>query len=273
MGTKDYALGHAEDELVRLGTQADVIDPIFRRTLLEAGIAPGMRILDIGCGPGYVSTLLADMIGTEGEIVGVDISATALETARMRVGRLGLKNVRFELGDPGKMAFDRSFDAVVGRYILMFLPDPAAMLRAISRHLRPGGVLAFHEVAWGGARSFPPAPLFDTCCRWLAATVVHLNADPEMGMKLPATFAAAGIPCPAMRIEQQIGGGEKAFETVRLIVDLIRTQMDSVVASGVATEAEVGIDTLMERVMREIAANGSTVAGRGEVGAWARLAG
>ena len=273
MGTKDYALGHAEDELVRLGTQADVIDPMFRRTLAEAGIGRGMRILDIGCGPGYVSTLLAEMIGTEGEIVGADISATALETARDRVDRLGLKNIRFELGDPAKMTFERPFDAVVGRYILMFLPDPAAMLRAVAGHLRPGGVLAFHEVSWGGARSLPPAPLFDDCCRWLARTVVHLKADPEMGMKLPETFAAAGLPCPTMRIEQQIGGGERAFEAVRLIVDLIRTQLDSVVASGVATEEEIQIDTLMDRVMREIAANGSTVAGRGEVGAWARVAG
>jgi hypothetical protein len=94
-----------------------------------------------------------------------------------------------------------------------------------------------------------------------------------MGMKLPATFAAAGLQGPAMRIEQQIGGGETAFEAVRLIVDLIRTQIDSVVASGVATEDEIEIDTLMDRVMREIAANGSTVAGRGEVGAWAKTAG
>lgn len=269
--TKDYALGHSEDELVRLGTQAAVIDPIFRRTLAEAGISRGMRVLDIGCGPGYVSTLLAEMVGPEGEIVGVDISETALRTARSRIEELGLKNIRFELGDPAKMTFDKPFDAVVGRYILMFLPDPAATLRAVARHLKPNGILAFHEVSWGGARSLPPAPIFDACCRWLRDTVKWMKADPEMGMNLPAAFAAAGLPCPAMRVEQQIGGGEQAFEAVRLIVDLIRTQLGSVVASGVASEDEVSIETLMDRVMREIAVDRSTVVGRGEVGAWAKM--
>ena len=147
----------------------------------------------------------------------------------------------------------------------------AATLRAVARHLKPNGILAFHEVSWGGARSLPPAPIFDACCRWLRDTVKWMKADPEMGMNLPAAFAAAGLPCPAMRVEQQIGGGEQAFEAVRLIVDLIRTQLGSVVASGVASEDEVSIETLMDRVMREIAVDRSTVVGRGEVGAWAKM--
>src|SRR5262249_5021114 len=144
-----YALGYSDHELKRLGTQAEVIDPIFRRTLQAAGIAKGMRVLDVGCGPGYVSTLLADMIGPEGEIVGVDISPSAITPAQGRVDALGLKNITFLQGDPSQMSFDRPFDAAVGRYILMFLPDPAAMLRGVAKALKPGGILAFHEVTWG----------------------------------------------------------------------------------------------------------------------------
>lgn len=268
--TTSYALGYSEEELKRLGTQAEVIDPIFGRTLSLAGIAPGMRVLDVGCGPGYVSALLASMVGPSGEIVGVDISPSAVALARSRMSDLGLKNVSFLEGDPSAMSFDRPFDAVVGRYILMYLPDPAAMLRALASFLKPGGLLVFHEVTWGDARSHPPAPLYDACCRWLIAAVTSRNADMEMGMKMASAFVSAGLPSPMMRNETQMGSSESAYETVRLIVDLVRTQVDNIVACGAASVSEIRSDTLMDRVMAEIIANGSTVVGRGEAGAWVR---
>ena len=267
---ESYALGYSEEELKRLGTQAEVIDPIFQRTLSLAGIEPGMRILDIGCGPGYVSALLASMVGAAGEVVGVDISPSAVALARSRISDLGLKNVSFLEGDPSSMSFDRPFDAAVGRYILMFLPDPAAMIRAVASFVRSGGLLVFHEVTWGDARSVPTAPLYDACCRWLIAAMTYRNADMEMGMKMATAFVDAGLPAPFMRNEEQMGSRESAYETVRLIVDLVRTQVDNIVACGAATVAQIGADTLMERVMSEIVANGSTVVGRGEAGAWVK---
>jgi ubiquinone/menaquinone biosynthesis C-methylase UbiE len=266
-----YALGHSPAEIERLGTQAAVIDPMTRRTFEEAGISSGMRVLDIGSGPGYIATMVAEMVGSEGEVVGTDINPTALATARSRCAALGFRNVTFHQGDPSTMAFDRPFDAVVGRYILMFLPDPAAMLRTLAKNLRPAGVMAFHEIAWSGARSSPRAPLFDKCCSWLAETLPHLGSDPEMAMHLSSAFNKAGLPAPFMRVQQQIGTRETAFEAVRLVTDLLSSMMPSVIDAGAATEEEVGIKTLHGRVMNEIIANGSTVMGRLEAGAWCRL--
>lgn len=268
--TTSYALGHSEEELVRLGTQASVIDPMTRRTFEEAGVGRGMRVLDVACGPGYVSTLLADLVGEDGEIVGVDINPTMIATAESRIKDLGLRNVTFQVGDPSKMSFDRPFDAVVGRYILMFLPDPAAMVRGVAAQARKGGVVAFHEVAWYSATSYPPAPLYDKVCQWLIAACKYKDADPDMGLKLPATFFAAGLPAPHMHVESLIGSGE-GFEPVRLSTELLKTMEPAVIEAGLATQAEIDIDTLSQRVRDELLANHSTAVCRSEVGAWVRV--
>jgi cyclopropane fatty-acyl-phospholipid synthase-like methyltransferase len=88
-----YALGHSEEELDRLKTQARLIDPITQRFFHEAGIGPGMRVLDVGCGAGDTSMLLAEMVGERGEVVGVDRASAAIAAAQAR-GQ-GRHNLRF----------------------------------------------------------------------------------------------------------------------------------------------------------------------------------
>src|SRR5882724_5231354 len=113
--TPSYVLGHSDGELDRLATQARLIDPITRQFFAEAGIAPGMRVLDIGSGVGDVAFLAAGLVGRSGEVVGVDRSSAALERAEIRRRDLSFDNVSFRIGDPTSMAFDRPFEAVFGR--------------------------------------------------------------------------------------------------------------------------------------------------------------
>jgi ubiquinone/menaquinone biosynthesis C-methylase UbiE len=140
-----YVLGHTDAELKRLATQARLIDPITRRFLVSAGIREGMRVLDVGSGAGDVAILLADLVGPSGEIVGTDPARTAIDAAEKRVRASTLPNVTFRHGDPATMIFDKPFDAVVGRYVLQFIPDPSVAIARLSSHLRPGGVVFFHE--------------------------------------------------------------------------------------------------------------------------------
>src|ERR1700675_4963255 len=140
-----YSLGHSEEELERLSVQARLIDPITRRFFVEAGIGPGMRILDVGSGTGNIAFLAAELAGTTGEVIGTDRSPTALAVARERAEARSLSNVSFREGDPAEMNIEQPFDAVVGRYVLMHQPDPAAMLRGVVTHVRPAGVVVFHE--------------------------------------------------------------------------------------------------------------------------------
>src|SRR5271157_6280616 len=127
--THEYELGHTDRELKRLGTQAQLVDPMTRQFFRNAGLAAGMRVLDIGSGAGDVAFLAAELVGAAGEVVGTDRSETALTSARRRAMERSLSNVSFRDGDPTMLTFDRPFDAVVGRYVLMFSPDPAAMGR------------------------------------------------------------------------------------------------------------------------------------------------
>jgi ubiquinone/menaquinone biosynthesis C-methylase UbiE len=163
--TRDYVLGHSDRELDRLRTQARLIDPITRQFFGDAGIGPGMRVLDVGTGAGDVAFLAAELVGDTGEVVGVDRSSAALSAARTRADARSTRNVSFREGDPSEMGFERPFDAAVGRYVLQFQSDPGAMLRRLARHVRPGGLIVFHEVDWGGARSIPPSPTYDQCGR------------------------------------------------------------------------------------------------------------
>ncbi len=265
-----YALGHTPRELERLARQARLVDPITRRLLLAAGVAPGMRVLDVGSGAGDTALLLADIVGAGGEVVGVDRSATALATAGARVAAAALYNVSFLAGDPAAMSLDRPFDAVVGRYVLMFQPDPAAFLRGVARHARPGGIVAFHEPAWDGMLSRPAAPLYDRCCAWIVELLGKTGAHDSMGVDLHRTFVAAGLPAPAMSLEAGIGGAATARAWIELIAEIMETLAPAMEEHGMLRADDLDLDTLSARMLREAEANGSVILGRYEIGAWSR---
>ena len=266
-----YVLGHSDREIERLGTQARLVDPITRRFFHAAGIGHGMRVLDVGSGAGYVAFLAAEMVGERGEIVGVDRAPAAIAAARAGAESRSLRHVTFLEGDPVEIAFDRPFDAVIGRYVLMFQADPSAMLRKLAARVRRGGTIVFHEPDWDGARSFPPAPLYDRCCRWIVETLRSFGNETRMGKKLHSTFMAAGLPAPSMGLEAMVGGGEKGAEGLRLVADIVETMLPAMEAEGVATAGEIGLETLATRMIEEAVANDSVIVGRYEIGAWTRV--
>jgi SAM-dependent methyltransferase len=269
--SQDYVLGHSTRELERLSAQARVLDPFTRQVLCEAGIARGMRVLDVGSGAGDVAFLAAELVGTTGEVIGVDKAPAALAVARARAEARSLPNVSFREGDPTEMTFDRGFDAVVGRFILMFYADPAAALRKLSRHLRAGGLLVFHEPDWAGARSLPASPLYDRCCRWFVETFQRLGTEARMGVKLHAAFVAAGLPEPAMRLHAIVGGPAGGSGWLRVLADIIGTLLPEIERLGIASAAEVGIETLAERLCAELAAGGGTIVSPSVIGAWSSV--
>lgn len=266
-----YALGHSAEELERLAAQARVTDPITRGFFQDAGISPGMRVLDVGCGAGDTTFLVAGLVGADGEVVGVDRVPAALAAARARADAMSLENVSFIEGDPVQMVFERPFDALSGRYVLQFQSDPAAMLRKLTDHVRKGGPIVFQELDWEGARSSPPSPTYDRACSWFVETLRLLRTETRMGAKLHSTFVAAGLPAPTIRLAAVVGVGQNSKDVVGLLVGVTGTMAAEMEQLGVATAAEIGLETLSKRIIAEAIANDSLLIGYSQIGAWSRV--
>ena len=147
-----YTMGRTQAETERLIRQSRLYSGLTRRMLTEAGLTNGMKVLDIGSGAGDVAMAAAELVGPEGRVVGVDVNAEILETARARVAQSGLEHVEFVAGDARTLDLESDFDALIGRFVLMYLPDPAGALRQLSTRLRPGGIVAFHEIGFNPNR-------------------------------------------------------------------------------------------------------------------------
>lgn len=271
IGALGYALGHSKREMDRLSAQAVAFEPFTRRMLIEAGLKEGMRVLDVGSGTGDVSFLAASIVGPKGHVTGVDKGEAAVETARERAAEAGLDNVAFLLANASEVSFTARFDAVIGRLVLMHQPDPVATLRHVCLMLRPGGVIAFQEIDIRGARSDPRAEIFEQCLEWIAAVLSKTGSDVCMGLKLYSTFVAAGLPGPGMSLDANVGGGEGNPASI-LIPDLVRTLLPGLEKFGIATAAEIGIDSLRDRIDAEVLAGGGVAVGPLLVSAWTKLA-
>jgi SAM-dependent methyltransferase len=268
---EEYLLGHSASETQRLVEQAELLAPITRRILLEAGIKPGMRVLDVGTGMGDVALLAAELVGTEGSVVGVDTSPAVIRAATERLASTR-QNISFVACDPLELPFNPPFDAIVGRYVLMFLREPDVMLSALRGKLRIGGCIAFHELDWSGARSNPVAPTYDRCCRWAIEALRLGGAEPNMGSRLYGTVVRAGYAPPQMHLESIIGGSNDPSGAVSALFRTLFPEafVETLEQHGVVTAAAIDSKTLPDRMSAEIASLGSVIVGRSEIGVWAR---
>jgi SAM-dependent methyltransferase len=264
-----YVLGSSEHERQRLMAQAESLAPFTRRFLLAAGLAPGMRVLDVGCGPGDVALLAAELVGPAGAVVGVDRDPAALATARARAA--ATPQATFVEGDFRALPTGEPFDAVIGRCVLTHQAEPVAAILSLLPHLRPGGIVAFQEPDMGLAAAVPPLPTFDRAIAWIRDTFARGGAHLRMGTELFSTFAAAGLPAPAMQFDAVIGGGPDHLAYDR-IADTVRSLLPAMEELGIATAGEVQIETLAERLRAEAVAAGAVVTSPALIGAWARTA-
>jgi SAM-dependent methyltransferase len=264
-----YAPGHSEWELKRLTRQAEAFEPLTRHFLQLAGIKPGMRVLDVGSGSGDVAFLACELVGPTGEVIGADRAASAISWASARAHSYGIRNVKFVEGDVGAMQFDQGLDAVVGRLVLMYCPDPVKTVRKLAQHLHVGGIMAFQEFDTSNCRSFPPTPTYDRAATWIKKALAASGARLDMGLELFEVFLAAGMPEPRMHMDALIGGG-KDSPGYELLAEVVQTLLPQIEKQGIATAAEVEISTLAQRIREEVLAINGVVLSPAFIGAWSR---
>ncbi len=267
-----YALGHAEDELDRIINSAQFLGDLTEHVLHLAGLASGMRVLDVGCGPGDVTFLAAKLVGPEGTVIGVDTSPEAIELARQRAAAVGLTNVHFLIQDLSyaELVLDEPVDALIGRLVLQYFADPALVLRRLATLVKPGGLVAFEEADMkDGVYSEPVCPIYETAIQRIAQTFTRIGAEARTGSKLAQIFQEAGLPAPQMILHARVEHGSDS-PIYNLVAQMTRVMLPLMQRTGVATAEEVGVETLAERVRAEAVALGATLVTPPWIGAWTR---
>jgi ubiquinone/menaquinone biosynthesis C-methylase UbiE len=267
-----YLMGRSESETRRLISQSNLYGRFTRRLLEDAGVEEGMKVLDIGTGAGDLALMAAEMVGPTGSIVGVDQDPQVLEAASARAEAARLDNIRFHAGDFRQgVSGDGPFDAVVGRLVLLYVPDPAEALRGLVDHLEPGGIAAFGEFNFvaESALAHPPTPLWETMWDWMRAVIRRAGLDPTTGYNLRRTFLYAGLPEPEMNLCSPVGGGPD-WPGYDYAAESLRSMLPLMLKLGIATEEEVEIDTLAMRLRAETVAADGVVKAPDLLGAWAR---
>jgi ubiquinone/menaquinone biosynthesis C-methylase UbiE len=264
-----YPLGHSDAELQRL-EQARFLRDLTEDFLLRAGLREGMRVLDLGSGVGDVAFLAAEIVGPEGSVCGIDRSPEAVDLARRRAAATGHSNVTFVTDELEAVAYEAPYDAVIGRLILMYLPRPAAVMRRLADHLKPGGIMAFQEMLVPLVRSMPEGPLFRRCTGWVTETLQAAGADIAMGGKLHTNFVEAGFPDPEMIVLGRAEAGPNSA-VYDFLAGALRSLLPVAEKMGVTTAEEVGIDTLAARLRDEAVRQRACILPPPFVGAWARI--
>jgi len=175
-----------------------VVSHHAKRTAKEAAafllpeLQAGMRLLDVGCGPGSITRGLAEIVAP-GQVVGLDMSSETLAAARRDAAR-GLDNLRYEIGSVYELPFpDASFDVAYAHQVFQHLRERGSALREMLRVLRPSGLIAVRDVDWGTVAYWPRDPWIDRFIEIHERTLYQNGGEPQMGRQLRALFNGAAI--------------------------------------------------------------------------------
>ena len=248
-----YTLGRTSHETTRLIEQSRIYGESTQRLCKRAGIRKGMRVLEIGSGAGDVALMLAELVGQEGRVVGVDVNPIILETARQRATEAGIRNVEFIAGDARTLAFADKFDAIVGRFVLMYMADPGEAFAKLLTYLNPGGIVAFQEPEYTlyPALSHPDTPLMNQLIEWILNVFEHSGAYLDMGIGLYRAFVDVGLPPPTMHLESPIGAAE-TWAGYRYMATIFQSLLPLLEKYGLATAEQVDVGTLAARLRQEV---------------------
>jgi SAM-dependent methyltransferase len=234
----DYALKTGDSGAERLRLVDRVYGASTRRVLLEAGLKPGMRVLDMACGAGTVTCWIAEQVGARGSVVAADASADQLKVARATwescEGLPPVEYIEASAYDTGLPA--ESFDLVHTRLLLCHLNRPEDAIREFYRLLKPGGVFVCSDLYGSGMLSGPMTRAWERSMEIIFALGKSIGVDYNHGLRLPARMLGAGFHRPEVSFDTPVymRGPEKR------LWELTFAEVGPAIArAGVATLQEV----------------------------------
>lgn len=233
-----YALGHTWQEYERLRAQARIWEAATGRLLDQAGLAPGGRCLDAGCGPGETMRLMAHRVGPTGQVVGIDIDAGLGAQAQAMLHEAGHRQCRVHAHDitadepvPGGQ-----FDVVFARLLLFHLPRRVAVLRRLWDAVAPGGHLVVQDYDLRTAGVTPTLASVEEVGRVINAAFGAAGCDVHVGTRLPELFAEAGVGVPD---GTDVAGRADPLATTRTMFEAVyRSLLPVALAHGITTAEE-----------------------------------
>ena len=252
--TPYYTIGFSESILQHLRRHTVHTHAAYLLPYLK----PGLRVLDLGCGPGTLSIGLAEAIAP-GELYGVDMEPSQVDLARSIAEAGGHGNTTFQVGDVTELSFDDgSFDVVHGHAILVHVPDTQAVLAEAKRVLKPGGLIAVREWILEGSFLAPDFEVIDDAWATLAELITADDGHPNIGQDLKRHLIEAGFTDvrPAASFTsyttaEDVGYISRVIENWFLSADV----RASATAYGVATQEH--LDNLEQALKRWISHPGA----------------
>ncbi len=234
----EYFLGYRPAEQERLQQQAMLLADEAARLFDRIGLRAGQSVVELGCGPRGCLDLLAERVGPDGRVVGVERSPDAATLARHLVTELGFNNVEIRVGDARATGLPHAgFDVATARLVLVNVPAPEEIVAEAVALVRPGGAVAFHEADWVSHVCDPPLPAFDRLIELFHTSAQLTGTNLSIGRALPRLLREAGLVDVQARSMVQVFPPGHPRRTITLdFVDNLATRW---LAQGLTTEPEL----------------------------------
>jgi ubiquinone/menaquinone biosynthesis C-methylase UbiE len=249
MVEKEYVLGTDVAELRRLHFQHVVWTGQGYALWQRAGLRAGQTVLDLGCGPGFTSYELAQMVGASGKVIARDQSAGFIEYVAAERTRRGLAQIEPSLGPVETLDIpDGSLDAVYARWLFCWLVDPGAVLERVARAVKPGGVVILQEyLDWAAMKLVPRDAAFDRIVAACMQSWPLARANIDVAELIPAFARRSELEVESFQPIARIGRvGSLEW---RWLSTFFENYLPKLVASRLLTEREMqdGLATLAAR--------------------------
>ncbi len=236
-----YVIAGGEDGKRRLDLLSDIMRETTQRLLEDAGLKRGDRVLDVGCGGGHVALDMAEIVGSEGHVLGIDFDPHVLELAREDARKAGARTVEFETADAH--SFDGGpFSFIHARFLLSHVSEPEQVFGRLKAMLAPGGRIAVEDIDMSGAYCFPADAAQDRYQALYTEAVRRGGGDANLGRRLPAVALAAGLQA-RWRVYQPVHAAGREKRLTAVTMDMIR---GSLLRYRLADASE--IDAITERL-------------------------
>jgi SAM-dependent methyltransferase len=236
---RSYVLGTHDAELIRLGFQHSVWADATAASWAQANFGRGDTLLDVGCGPGYATFDLANLVGPAGRIIAVDMSQRFVEHVEQQAITRGLNQVHAEVQDLSVLALPNdSIDGAFARWVMCFLRDPAHVIARVSRAMKPGARFVILDYShYEGFRMSPPSAITERIFNAVGESFRVHGGNPSIGLELPSMMRDAGLDIVDIRPVVRVGRpGSAIWDWPRTFFENF---LPTLVESASLTEQEV----------------------------------